>query len=120
MEIKVWYLSTCSTCRRILQEVDLNDSNAELINIKTTPLTEIELEDMKSFTGSYRDLINGRSAQFRSMDKKAKDLTEEEARELLLKHYAFLKRPVVRINDDYFIGNSKRNVQALQERLDRQ
>lgn len=119
MKIKVWHLSTCSTCRRILQEAGLNEANAELVNIKSAALTEKELEDMKSFTGSYRDLINGRSTQFRSMTKKAKDLTEDDARELLLQHYAFLKRPVIRIDGDYFVGNSKKNLQALYERLER-
>lgn len=120
MEIKVWHLSTCSTCRRILQEAGLNESNAELVNLKTDPVTVEDLEGMKAFTGSYRDLINGRSTQFRSMPKKAKDLTEEESRDLLLQHYAFLKRPVIRVGKDYFVGNSKKNLQALYERLEKE
>lgn len=118
MEVKVWYLSTCSTCRRILKDAGLDETNAEMIDIKKTSLTKEELEDMRSFIGSYRDLINGRSTQFRTMTKKAKDLTEEEARELLLKHYAFLKRPVIWIDGDYYVGNSKKTVEALHERLD--
>ena len=117
MDITVWYLSTCSTCVRILKELGLDESNASLINIKTNPVTESQLEDMEQAAGSYIDLINGRSTQFRTMDQKAKDLTNGEAKSLLLSHYSFLKRPVVRIGKDYYIGNNKQAVAAAKKRL---
>ncbi len=113
----VWYLSTCTTCRRILDELGLTGDNAELIDIKTNPVTESQLEDMKEYTGSYNSLINVRSMQFRKMDKKPNELTEEEAKELLLSHYAFLKRPVIRIDEDYFVGNSSKTVFEVSKRL---
>ena len=118
MNITVWYLSTCSTCARILQELGLDDSNAELIDIKTDPVTESQLESMVDAVTSYKDLINGRSMQFQHMDKKARDLSESEAHKLLLQHYAFLKRPVIRIDEEYFIGNTKKVVEDAKNRLD--
>lgn len=113
MEITVWYLSTCDTCRRILEQTGIDESNARLIDIKTNPVSESEIEAFHKVTGSYKALINGRSMQFRDMHKKAKDLNEEEARGLLLQHYSFLKRPVIRIGEDLFVGNSRKNVEAL-------
>ncbi len=117
MDIKVWYLSTCSTCQRIIKEASLDADHVRLIDIKSQPVTENELEDMYHATGSFKDLINGRSTKFRTMDKKANELSEDEARNLLLQHYAFLKRPVVRVDQQYFVGNSKKVVEALKSRL---
>lgn len=117
MEIKIWYLSTCSTCIRILKDLDLDDSRTDLIDIKKHPVTLEQVEEMKTATGSYSSLINGRSTQFRQMEKKARDLSEQEAKELLLKHYAFLKRPVIRIDHQYFVGNSKSTIAEVKTRL---
>lgn len=117
MNITVWYLSSCSTCIRIITELNLDQEKAHLINIKTVPVSEAHLEAMKGAVGSYKALINGRSTQFRAMDKKAKDLSEEEARKLLLQHYSFLKRPVIKIDEDYFIGNSKKVVESVKSRI---
>lgn len=117
MEITVWHLSSCSTCSRIIKELDLKALGAELIDIKKHSLTESQLEAMVQEVGSYRALINGRSTQFRTMDKKARDLDESEARELLLTHYAFLKRPVIKIDEKHFVGNSKKVIEAIKNRL---
>ena len=43
---KVYYLKTCSTCVRILKELDL-PSDFELQDIKTNPITETQLEALK-------------------------------------------------------------------------
>ena len=117
MDITIWYLSTCSTCSRILKELDLNNSNVDLIDIKSTPVTEEQLEWMKETNGSYKSLINGRSMKFRTMEKKARDLTEAEARKLLLTHYAFIKRPLIKIGADLFVGNSKKTLSAVKNSL---
>lgn len=117
MDITVWYLSTCTTCLRILKDLDLDENNAQLIDIKSKPLTESQLEAMKNTVGSYKALINSRSMQFRTMDKKARDLREDEAKELLLDHYAFLKRPVIRVGGDYFVGNAKKTVNDIKNKL---
>lgn len=115
MDITVWYLSTCSTCLRILKDLQLDNTNARLIDIKKNPLTEDEIEKMYEAVGSYKALINGRSTQFREMDRKAKDLTENEARQLLLTHYAFLKRPVIKMDEQYFVGNSMKVVEEAKK-----
>lgn len=117
MEVTVWYLSTCDTCRRILDQAGIDESNARLIDIKTNPVSQADIESFHRVTGSYKELINGRSMQFRSMSKKAKDLNEEEAQNLLLQHYSFLKRPLILIGEELFVGNSQKNVEALIVRL---
>ena len=45
-------------------------------------------------------------------------LQEEDYKKLLLEHYTFLKRPVAVLEDTIFIGNSKKNIEALKQALE--
>ena len=47
---KVYYLSSCSTCKRIMSELDLIDFEQQ--DIKTEKITSSKLEEMKSLSGS--------------------------------------------------------------------
>lgn len=108
---KVFYLKTCSTCKRIMSEFDLTDW--DLREIKSQPLTEEELATMYEKTSSYEILFSKRSTQIRQRGIDAKSLTEKDFKTLLLDHYSFLKRPVFITENEIFIGNSKSNVEAL-------
>ena len=46
------------------------------------------------------------------MDLKNQDLTEKDIKHYILEHYTFLSRPVIIIDDQIFIGNSKKTVDA--------
>ncbi|GAA5090545.1 arsenate reductase [Chryseobacterium ginsengisoli] len=110
---KVFYLNTCDTCRKILAKFDLTDW--ELREIKKEPITKEELEEMYKQTKSYESLFSKKSTQIKLRELDAKSLTEKDFKELLLDHYTFLKRPVFITDDKIFVGNDKKNVEALQE-----
>jgi len=55
--------------------------------------------------------------KFRSMGLADKKLTEKDYRRLILEEYTFLRRPVVVVNDQIFIGNSKKVVEATRSAL---
>ena len=57
---KVYYLKTCSTCIRILKELNL-PSEFILQDIKTEKITVEQLEAMKDLAGSYEALFSKRS-----------------------------------------------------------
>ena len=44
-----------------------------------------------------------------------KSLQETDFTPLLLDHYPFLKRPVFMTDNELFVGNDKKNVEALKE-----
>ena len=46
-----------------------------------------------------------------------KELSEKDYKDLILDHYTFLKRPVLVLDDQIFVGNSKKVVQAAKEAL---
>lgn len=115
--MKVYFLSSCSTCKRILDEVQL-PPNAELIDIKQQPLTQEQLEELHQHTQSYEALFNKRAQLYRKRELNKKSLAESDFRDLLLEHYTFLKRPVFVDHKQIFVGNAKAVIQDLKSYLD--
>lgn len=110
---KVFYLNTCGTCKKIMAEFDLKDW--ELREIKKTPVTKEELAEMYEKTKSYEALFSKKSTQIKQREIDVKSLSENGFKDLLLDHYSFLKRPVFITDDSIFVGNEKKNVEALRE-----
>lgn len=108
--MKIYHLSTCSTCQRILKEIPGLD-RFELQDIKTEPITAKQLEEMKKLAGSYEALFSRRAMKFRSMGSDEKQLSETDYRDLILSEYTFLKRPVILIGEQIFVGNAKNVVE---------
>ena len=113
---KVYYLSTCNTCLRIINELAL-PNDFKLQDIKTETITSIQIEEMRSLTDSYESLFSKRARLYKALDLKNKTLTEDDYKYHILEHYTFLKRPVVIFNDQIFIGNSKKVVEAAKKAI---
>lgn len=112
---KVYFLQTCDTCRRILKEVSLEGFEKQ--EIKTNTITVAQLEEMRQMTDSYESLFNKRAKLYKEMDLKNQTLTEADYKQYILDEYTFLKRPVFIVEDEIFIGNSKKVVASLKERI---
>ncbi|WP_412987164.1 arsenate reductase family protein [Pontimicrobium sp. IMCC45349] len=108
---KIYYLKTCNTCMRILKE--LNPSSEFLLqDIKETPITVKQLEEMHNLSGNYEALFSKRAKLYKEMDLKNQSLEERDYKQYILEHYTFLKRPVIINNNTIFIGNSKKTIEA--------
>ena len=112
---KVYFLQTCDTCRRILKEV--NTDGFERQEIKATPITHSQLEQMHKISGSYEVLFNKRAKLYKKMDLKNQLLSEADYRQFILEEYTFLKRPVFIIDDEILIGNSKKVIEELKAKI---
>ena len=106
---KLYHLSTCSTCQRIAKELNLSDE-VQMREIKSEPLSAEELDKMAEMAGSYEALFSRRAQKYKSMGLKVKELGEQDYRQLLLEEYTFLKRPVLILGDQIFVGNSKKTI----------
>ena len=113
---KVYYLKTCSTCVRILKDLNL-PSDFVLQDIKTEEITVKQLEDMEALAGSYEALFSKRAKLYKEMDLKNQQLDERDYKHYILEHYTFLSRPIIIIDDAIFIGNSKKVVEAVKQHL---
>jgi len=123
MKPSIWYLENCSTCKRIMNELGVDD-NWVLREIKSQPITADELDEMKEHSGSYEMLFSRRAMKYRGMGLNEMDLTEEDYRKYILEEYTFLKRPVIKSGSahmlkdpEFFIGNSKKVIAAAKELL---
>lgn len=114
--VKIYHLSTCSTCKRIIEEIG-KDKFDVFQDIKTEKITETQIEEMHSLVGSYEKLFSRRSRQFRPMGLHEKDLSENDYKSLILQEYSFLKRPVIIANNKIFVGNSKKEIEKAKEAL---
>ena len=112
---KVYFLQTCDTCRRILKEINLEGFDKH--EIKANPVTVSQLEEMYSFSNSYEALFNKRAKKYKSMGLKNEVITEDDYRQFILEEYTFLKRPVFLVENDIFIGNSKKEIERLKTKL---
>ncbi len=109
---RVYYLPGCSTCRRILKEIN-PDSSFELIDIKTNPLSSADLEDLQKLSGSYIEIFNKQARKYRELSLHTQDLSEETIKDLILNEYTFLKRPIFIVDERIFIGNSRKTINEL-------
>ena len=113
---KVWHLSTCNTCQRIIKELD-GLPGSEHQNLKEQNISPKDLDWLREQAGSYEALFNRRSMKFREWGLKDKNLTEEDYRRLILEEYTFLKRPVIVAGKEVFIGNAKKVVGAAKAKI---
>ncbi|VXD16928.1 arsenate reductase family protein [Marinoscillum sp. 108] len=114
---KVYYLSTCSTCTRIMKELGIGEEFVTQ-DIKKEPITEAQIGEMQALAGSYEVLFSRVAMKYKAWGLKEKNLMEEDYKRYILEEYTFLKRPVFIIDDQIFIGNSKKNVELVKDAIE--
>ena len=98
----VFYLGTCSTCTKIIKELNLS-KDFELRDIKKSPMSE--------------EIFSRKAMKYRALGLHEKQLSEKDYRQYILQEYTFLKRPVCILDDKIFVGNTKKVVSELAETL---
>lgn len=106
---KLFFLSTCSTCQRIIKQLAL-PSDLELIDIKQTNIDLESLEFIRDKAGSYELLFSKKAMKYKAQGLDKKTLSEPDYKEKILEEYTFLKRPIICHNDFLSIGNSSEEV----------
>lgn len=112
---RVYHLSTCSTCQRILKELPPN--SLQQIDIKQQPLSESEVDELAAMAGSYEALFSRKAMLYKSLGLKDQVLSESDYRKYLLHHYTFLSRPVFVIGGKVYIGNRAATIENVKSAL---
>ena len=81
-----------------------------LQDIKTEPITPAQLDNMITIAGSADALFSNRARKYKELGLKNRKLSDSEIRQLILSEYTFLKRPVLLLDGQIFIGNSPKVV----------
>jgi len=119
---KIYYLKTCDTCKRIIKQMTaaMGTDRLEgfvLQEIKTESITVSQIEEMYKYTKSYEALFSRRAKKYKQMDLKNQTLTKDDYKQLILEEYTFLKRPVIIVDNEIFVGNSKNVIANMLEKL---
>jgi arsenate reductase len=112
---KIYYLSSCSTCARIINELELKKNGFLFQDIKTEHITAAQLEELKKKAGSYEALFSRVAMKYRALGLDKKELTEQDYKKYILEEYTFLKRPVIVIGNKITIGNAKKTITEAKE-----
>ncbi|MHC4839850.1 MAG: arsenate reductase family protein [Planctomycetota bacterium] len=110
------HLGNCSTCKRIWK--DLGEPNIQPQELKAQPLTEKQTDALAKLAGGYEALFSKRSQQIKKLGLDIASFTAKDYRKYLLEHYSFLKRPVLVVNDQIFVGNSKSVIEAMKAAIE--
>ena len=89
----------------------------EVIDVKEQIISGSDLDTAKEKVGSYEDLFNKRAIKYRQQGWNEKELTDSDFKELILKEYTFMKRPLYFIDDEVFAGNAKKTIEAIKANL---
>lgn len=114
---KIYYLSTCDTCKRIISDLGLKEKGFVFQDIKTEKITPAQLEEMKKKAGSYEALFSRIARKYKELGLSSKQLTETDYKNFILEEYTFLKRPVIFIGDKIFVGNTKAVIEQAKSEL---
>lgn len=103
---------------RIIKELDL-PSIFVFQDIKEQPITVSQLEEMHQLAGSYEALFSKRAKLYKEMGLKNQSLKEVDFKHYILDHYTFLKRPVIILEDQIFIGNSQKTIKEAKSQIEK-
>jgi len=107
---KIYHLSTCNTCQRIIDELNLTKKGFTFQDIKTEKITEKQLLEIKNLSGSYEAIFSKIARKYRELGLNTKTSTEFDFKNYILQEYTFLKRPIIIIDKKVFVGNSKSTI----------
>lgn len=112
---KVYHLSSCDTCSRILKQLKLEEKGFVIQDIKTEPITKDQLEEMHELAGSYESLFSRVALKYKALT--VKPTKESEYKKHILSEYTFLRRPVIISGKRIFIGNKKGTIEEAEKAL---
>jgi len=110
---KIYHLSTCNTCQKIISGLKMKEEDIQQ-DIKTKKIEPDQLDEMARRAGSYEALFSRRARKYRGLGLHEQTLNESDYRKLILEEYTFLKRPVILVGAEQFVGNTAQTVAAAQ------
>lgn len=83
-------------------------SDWEMQDIKTQPMTAEQVDEMAQLAGSYEAIFSRKAMKYKALGLANQSLSEADYRKWILEEYTFLKRPVVLLGNEVFVGNTRK------------
>lgn len=113
---KIYTLSSCDSCAKMLKAAKPT-KDIEIIDIKSKGIDEKDLNYAAKQLGSYAALFSKRAVKYRELGLHEKTLTEKEMKDLILKEYTFLLRPLTIIDGKVTIGKANASLESLKQNI---
>jgi len=75
------------------------------------------VDEMIARAGSAEALFSKRARKYKELGLKDQQLSEAQLRQFIIDEYTFLKRPVLILDQQIFIGNTAKVIEAAREAL---
>ncbi|HUO57269.1 MAG TPA: arsenate reductase family protein [bacterium] len=96
MKITVYQKPTCTTCRQVYQALKDSGVEMEAVNYYIEPLSEGKLKELVKKMGiKASELFRKKEDIYKELKLAEKEVTDEEAIKLMVKHPDLMQRPIV-------------------------
>jgi Spx/MgsR family transcriptional regulator len=113
-DLKIYLYSRCSSCQRadaVLAESGIDYERRDFFKER---LTADEIRGLLAKIGKGPlDVLSRRSIPYRELDLANRNVTDDELIDLMAKHPALLRRPIVIAGDHSLVGFSQRGLNEL-------
>lgn len=107
MNLTVYHLKTCDTCRKAVKALAAAGHNLTLVDVRADGVPSENLARILTEVGTAK-LLNTRSTTWRGLSEAEKaNVTDDKALKLLAAHPTLIKRPVIDNGDRVTAGWSK-------------
>ena len=112
--MKVYEKRTCTTCRNLAALLEEEGIEFDRVDFHVEPLSAEELRALVAKTGGpAQDLFRAREPVYKELGLGDRDVSDEEAIELMAEHPALLQRPVVEEGDRAVLARPIERVREL-------
>lgn len=96
MRIMVYQKPTCTTCRQVYQALKESGVEMESVNYYLEPLSEAKLKELVKKMGiKASELFRKKEEIYKKLKLAEKEVSDEEAIELMIKNPDLMQRPIV-------------------------
>jgi len=96
MKITIYQKPTCGTCRQVYTALKESGVDFDSVDYYVEPLSEAKLKDLVKKMGiKASELLRKKEEIYKTLKLSEKEVSDEEAVRLMVKHPALLQRPIV-------------------------
>ena len=115
MKITIYQKPTCTTCRKVHQELLKAGVDFEAVDYFVDPIPKPKLKALLRKLGiPARDLLRTREARYQSLRLGERDLSEDEILDLLVEYPDLIQRPIVEKGNHAILARPAERIHEIQ------
>lgn len=113
-KITVYEKPTCTTCRKVVKALEENGVNFIKVNYFIEPFTKARLKTLLKKMGMKpSELLRTREKEYKELDLKNRDYSEEEILNLMVENPNLVQRPIIEKGDKAILARPPEKIREL-------